>query len=166
MTDTQLCPCGSERKLAECCLPLLQGKERARTAEQLLRSRYTAFVRGDVDYIVHTHHSRTRDQIKREEVEEWSKNSQWLGLKILQKEAGEAGDEKGAIAFHAQYQDRASEKPTDHFEYALFEKEGGEWRFADAHPLKTGPVRREEPKIGRNDPCPCGSGKKHKKCCG
>ena len=28
------------------------------------------------------------------------------------------------------------------------------------------PARREEPKVGRNDPCPCGSGKKYKKCCG
>jgi uncharacterized protein YecA (UPF0149 family) len=35
---------------------------------------------------------------------------------------------------------------------------------ADHHGPAT-PIRRESAKVGRNDPCPCGSGKKHKKCC-
>jgi preprotein translocase subunit SecA len=42
--------------------------------------------------------------------------------------------------------------------YAGAEKEG-------AKPKKA-PTRRDQPKVGRNEPCPCGSGKKHKKCCG
>ncbi|HAN78623.1 MAG TPA: hypothetical protein DCQ31_13100, partial [Bacteroidales bacterium] len=33
-------------------------------------------------------------------------------------------------------------------------------------PQKVQTIRREEPKIGRNDPCPCGSGKKYKSCHG
>jgi uncharacterized protein YecA (UPF0149 family) len=33
-------------------------------------------------------------------------------------------------------------------------------------PEKPEPIRRDTPKVGRNDPCPCGSGKKYKKCCG
>jgi SEC-C motif-containing protein len=54
----------------------------------------------------------------------------------------------------------------DHREHSLFEKENGEWRFLDAQAGKTPTLRREEPKVGRNDPCSCGSGKKFKKCCG
>ena len=53
----------------------------------------------------------------------------------------------------------------DGSERAEFEKLDGEWRFIDGHIFGPAPVKREEPKIGRNDPCPCGSGKKFKKCC-
>lgn len=130
----------------------------------LLRARYTAFALGYIDFIVSTHHSRTRHEVKREEIEDWSKNSQWLGLKIVEKEAGNEKDQTGTIIFGAKYQ---SEGEThDHWEKSFFEKENNEWRFLDAHGLVKGPLRRTEPKVGRNDPCPCGSSKKYKKCCG
>jgi SEC-C motif-containing protein len=159
----ELCPCGSELTPQNCCLPLIQGKKKPVTAEQLLRSRYTAFTRGDVDYILNTHHSKTRSDVKREEIEDWSKSSEWLGLKIVQKEGGEEKDNQGSIVFCAGY--RADGKVNEHWEQSLFEKEEGEWRFLDARGVQVGPYRRTEPKIGRNDPCPCGSGKKNKKCC-
>lgn len=162
--ETQNCPCGTGKTLAKCCLPYIQGKAKPATAEDLLRSRYTAFTRGDVDYILNTHHSRTRADIKPDEVESWAKNSEWLGFRLLGKEAGDAKDEQGTVMFHVQY--RADGKVNDHFEQSLFEKENGEWRFVDAHGLKPGPIVRTEPKVGRNDPCSCGSGKKYKKCHG
>ncbi|MCM2323466.1 MAG: YchJ family metal-binding protein [Oligoflexia bacterium] len=157
-----LCPCGSGAQLSSCCLPLIQGKESAPTAEALLRSRYTAFTRGDVDYILGTHHSRTRGEIKRDEIEDWSRNSKWLGLEIVQQDPGETADQ-ATIIFCARYETEG--KPQEHWERSLFEKEAGEWRFVDAQGLQQGPYRRAEPKVGRNDPCPCGSGKKFKKCC-
>jgi SEC-C motif-containing protein len=163
MSETQLCPCGSEKALSDCCLPYLEGKASPPTAEALLRSRYTAFTRGEVDYILDSHHSRTREQVKREEIEEWAKGSEWQGLKILQTDRGQAADEEGTVAFHARY--TANGKDHDHFEHALFQKEAGRWKFVDAQALKPGPFRRAEPKVGRNDPCICGSGKKYKKCC-
>ena len=46
-----------------------------------------------------------------------------------------------------------------------FRKEGDEWFYVEGNVYAKQPVRRETPKIGRNDPCPCGSGKKYKKCC-
>ena len=146
-----------------CCLPMIEGKKKAVTAEELLRSRYTAFTRGDVDYVLKTHHSKTRNDVKREEIEDWSKNSEWLGLKIVQKEAGEATDETGTIVFCAGY--KSDGKVNEHWEQSLFEKENGDWRFLDARGVQVGPYKRTEPKVGRNDPCPCGSGKKNKKCC-
>ncbi len=158
------CPCGSEITLGQCCLPLIQGKKKASTAEALLRSRYTAFVRGDTDYILSTHHTRTKSDVNREGIEEWSKKSEWLGLQILEQEAGTEKDEQGKIAFHVQY--KVEGKLNDHRELSLFEKENGEWRFLDAQAAHPGTLVRAEPKIGRNDPCKCGSGKKFKKCCG
>jgi len=156
------CPCCSERPYAQCCGPFLVGAAKPKTAEELLRSRYTAFVAGHVDYILSTHHPRTVDQVKRKEIEEWSQDSQWKGLKILETEGGAAADERATIVFHAQYD--LDEKHHDHFEKSFFEKDGGEWKFVDAQGVHQGTYTREEPKTGRNDPCPCGSGKKFKKC--
>lgn len=166
MSDTNICPCGSEIELAQCCLPLIQGKAQASTAEALLRARYTAFTRGDVDFVMSTHHTRTRHEVKRDEIEDWSKTSDWQGLKIVQIENGKKEDDQGTIVFSAHYTDRNDGKNHDHWEKSFFEKENGQWRFVDAHGIQVGPLRRTEPKIGRNDPCTCGSGKKYKKCCG
>jgi SEC-C motif-containing protein len=163
-SETKLCPCGSTLELAKCCQPFIKGTKKPTTAEQLLRARYTAFTQGDVDYILSTHHSRTRHEVKREEVEEWSKSSEWLGLKIVQSEAGKETDDKGTILFCAQYTSQGENQ--DHWEQSYFEKEGAEWRFLDAKGVQAGPVRREGPKIQRNDPCSCGSGLKYKKCHG
>jgi SEC-C motif-containing protein len=163
-TSQTSCPCGSELALAQCCQPVIQGKQKPATAEQLLRARYTAFTQGAVDYILSTHHSRTRHEVKREEIEDWSKNSRWLGLKIVQSEAGKESDTQGTIVFCASY--HAEDKDNEHWEQSYFEKEDGEWRFLDAKGIQTGPIRREGPKIGRNDPCHCGSGQKYKKCHG
>jgi SEC-C motif-containing protein len=161
--NTQLCPCGSQVQYADCCAPFISGKKTPKTAEELLRARYTAFTKGEVDYVLSTHHSKTAGDVKREEIEDWSKNSEWLGLKVVQVEAGKAEDDKATIVFCASYND-ANGKKQDHWEQSFFEKENGQWKFLDARGI-TGTYRRPEPKVGRNDPCPCGSGKKSKKCC-
>lgn len=163
MSDTNLCPCGSQNSVETCCLPVIQEKKQPSTAEELLRARYTAFTRGDVDFILASHHSSTRDSVKREEIEEWSKQSEWLGLKIVQVEDGKAEDESGTIVFGAQY--KSEGKTHEHWEKSTFEKDKGIWKFLDAQGVQMGTYRRAEPKVGRNDPCACGSGKKFKKCC-
>jgi len=158
------CPCCSGKKPESCCLPIVSGKQKASTAEALMRARYSAFVRGEIDFILSSHHSRTVGDIDRGEVENWSKQSEWLGLKVVQTTKGEASDNDGIVVFHARY--GLNGKVEDHWEHAQFEKENGEWKFLDAQGLKAGPIRRTEPKVGRNDPCSCGSGKKFKKCHG
>jgi SEC-C motif-containing protein len=160
---SQKCPCTSGKDLEQCCGPLLAGKKKASTAEELLRARYVAFTQGNVDFIMKTHHSRTVHEVKREEIEDWSKNSEWQGLQIARVEDGSPSDEKATIAFCARYM--ADGKPEEHWEQSYFEKEKGEWRFLDAKGIHVGTYRRTEPKVGRNDDCPCGSGKKFKKCC-
>jgi SEC-C motif-containing protein len=164
MFDTNICPCGSEKNLTQCCLPIIQGSRQATTAEELLRARYVAFTQGAIDFILASHHSRTRGEVKRDEIEDWSKNSEWLGLKIVQSQAGQATDQTGEIVFSASY--RSNGKTEEHWEKSFFEKEKDGWKFLDAHGIQVGTYRRAEPKIGRNDPCSCGSNKKYKKCCG
>ena len=162
-TQAAVCPCGSEKTYARCCEPVIRGNVKPESAEDLLRSRYSAFVKHEIEYIFDSHHPRTRNTLVRKEVEDWSRDSEWQSLKVLEKEAGEADDEKGTIVFHAEY--TLDGKKNDHYEKSFFEKDAGDWKFVDAHGIQTGPFVRGEPKVGRNDPCPCGSGKKLKKCC-
>jgi SEC-C motif-containing protein len=164
----EACHCGSGRELTECCLPVIRGERRAATAEELMRSRYSAFVIADIDWILASHHPDTRDEVNAEEVEEWAKGSEWLGLRIRDTDAGGADDETGTVVFRARY--KVQGQQVDHVERAHFEREDGDWRFHSV--LEEEDDRPElkpvEPKseVGRNDPCPCGSGTKFKKCHG
>ncbi len=161
MQDT--CPCGSEQAYTDCCHPLIFGKKQAETAEELMRARYSAHVKAQVDFIHSTTHPDKRGDVDRKQVLAWSKNSQWLGLQINATEAGRAEDEKGTVTFTAQYREKG--KRVEHHEIAEFVRKDGLWYFRDGNPPKPVQSIRNGPKIGRNDPCPCGSGKKFKKCC-
>jgi len=156
------CPCGSQKAYESCCGEFISGKKAPPTAEALLRSRYTAFVKGEIDYILSTHDAETRDQVKRDEIESWAKESSWLGLEILQIHPEAADGNEAMIDFMARYE--TDGKTYDHTERSAFKRKNGKWFFYDAQELQIGPFRRSEPKVGRNDPCPCGSGKKFKKC--
>jgi SEC-C motif domain protein len=160
----ELCPCGSGKEYEGCCLPLIRGERPAETAEELMRSRYTAHAKKEIDYVIDTTAAVQREKINRRQVENWAGRSEWLSLQITGTEAGGAEDEKGTVEFTAHYRDKG--KKIEHREIAEFKKEEGRWYFVDGRAPTPEQVVREGPKIGRNDPCPCGSGKKHKKCCG
>jgi len=130
------------------------------TAEDLLKKRYEAFTTGDVNYILETHHPETRDQVEASAVENWSKGSKWKGLKI--HDVNEKGD-KTFIHFTCSYERNFETFP--HTEIAEFRKTDGKWFYYDSEFPNPQPIKRDTPKAGRNDPCPCGSGKKFKKCC-
>jgi SEC-C motif-containing protein len=129
-----------------------------------MRARYTAYATGNIDYVVDTHDPDRRGEVDRKNTEAWSKSSEWLGLEILSTEKGQPGDEVGVVEFVARYKLKGVK--IDHRERALFRKNGSQWVFVDGAELKGPPVVRTEPKVGRNDPCHCGSGKKFKKCHG
>lgn len=172
------CPCGSVENFEKCCEPFLTGKALPETAEQLMRSRYTAFTCKDIDYLKKTLAPESRGDFDATSTKQWADNAKWKGLKILSTQKGTAEDKKGAVEFIATYQ--SGGEVLDHHETAQFRKsESGQWFFVegDSHTHKEGEghqhhhekpqtVLRESPKIGRNDPCVCGSGKKYKKCCG
>jgi SEC-C motif-containing protein len=163
----ETCPCGSAEPEIDCCTPIRERAKQAPTAEALMRSRYTAFVRGDVDWIMESHHPDTVGEIDRDEVGRWSTESEWLGLRIKSTEGGGIDDAEGMVEFRARY--RAQGQTIDHAERAHFERSEGEWRFHsvvedDGLPELVPVTPRAS--VGRNDPCTCGSGRKYKKCCG
>lgn len=159
----ETCPCGSGLEYAECCEPLITGAKSAQTAEELLRSRYSAYAKKAVDYIVDTTHPDQQDPDGRKTVERWSKNTEWRNLDIVDSKAGGADDEEGSVEFKADYTEKG--KRRKHHEVATFKKKDGLWYFFDAGAPKIEQFVRTSPKVGRNEPCPCGSGKKYKKCC-
>ncbi len=158
------CPCGSGKEFHICCQPYIDGKEKAPTAEALMRSRYTAYTKVTIEYITATHDPKTRNNHDPDQAREWAENSDWQGLEIIKTEAGGPADETGIVEFKARY--RSDDEELEHHEVSEFRKEDGSWYFVDGKVVLPEPIRREEPKVGRNDPCPCGSGKKYKKCCG
>lgn len=149
------CPCGSGKLYANCCKPYIKGKENAPTPEALMRSRYTAYVLHEIDYIMDT--CKKGVKIIRSNVEEWSNNSKWLGLEII------SSDPAGKVEFKAVYEQ--GQLKNIHHEIASFEKEEERWYYASGK-LFNVPVTRSDTKQGRNEYCACGSGKKHKHCCG
>jgi SEC-C motif domain protein len=157
------CPCGSEKSFGECCEPFLNGTVNAPTAEDLMRARYSAFVTANIDFIEKTIHPGSRAGFDRENARKWAVESQWHGLEILNVIGGKENDAAGSVEFIATYSQK--DEMVKHHEDATFRKEDGVWTFVDGRILNE-PFRRDQPKIGRNDPCPCGSGKKYKKCCG
>ena len=93
-----------------------------------------------------------------------AEQSTWLGLEIVDTEAGGMDDENGVVEFIARFTEKG--QPKQHHERSRFSKHAGRWYYLDGEVPKPQTQRHEGPKVGRNDPCPCGSGKKYKKCCG
>ncbi len=158
------CPCGSGLSYAECCEPVIRGTRPAETAEQLMRSRYSAYVKVETDYLRESLHPDKRNDYDPKSTRQWAESAEWLKFEILGTEAGGADDVNGKVEFIATFEQNGVRR--EHHERAEFTKVQGKWFFDKGDEIGPKPVVRDTPKIGRNDPCPCGSGKKFKKCCG
>ncbi|MBU0935709.1 MAG: YchJ family protein [Spirochaetes bacterium] len=157
---TKTCPCGSGKSFAQCCEPIINGQTKALTAEALMRSRYSAYATGAISHIMTS--CVQDDSIDEQATTDWSKKADWQGLKILRTEKGQPGDSSGLVEFVASYiMDGMKE---EHHETANFVQKDQCWLY-ESGSIKTETVVRATPKVGRNDPCPCGSGKKFKNCC-
>ncbi|MBI5202432.1 MAG: YchJ family protein [Elusimicrobia bacterium] len=165
MTNTP-CPCGAARSYETCCGLYIDGGKPAPTAEALMRSRYSAYVKTKMAYLRDTLAPRDRGQFDEAGAKKWATESQWKGLTILATERGGTADDEGTVTFVARYLAEGAER--EHREQAVFRRDPQTkaWYFDEARTPKAAPVVREAPKVGRNDPCSCGSGKKFKKCCG
>jgi SEC-C motif domain protein len=118
------CPCGSGLPLAECCGRLHEGRATAATAEQLMRSRYSAFVVGDAAYLLATWHPATRPR--------WldlDPEVRWTGLDVLATTGGALLAAEGTVEFRAHYV-RGGAAGTQH-ENSRFVRDGGQWRYVD-----------------------------------
>jgi SEC-C motif-containing protein len=146
------------------CLPFIRGEKKPQTAVETMASRYVAYTLVEVDYLLSTHDPRTRAQADRQSTEDWARRAKWESLEVLKTEGGGPEDDEGKVEFIARYQ--MDGKSHVHHELSDFKRIDGQWYFVDGKKASGSPTRRTEAKVGRNDPCTCGSGKKFKKCCG
>ena len=155
------CPCCSGKTYDNCCESILKN-EPALTALVLMRSRYTAYNNVETEYLYNTSNPKTRMEGSLSEIEDWAKENTWTRLEILDTEKGQINDNNGTVEFKAYFTDKNGAKQVHH-EKSTFLKENGKWFYVDgiANPPKTNTKRI----VARNEPCPCGSGKKFKKCC-
>jgi SEC-C motif-containing protein len=156
------CSCGSGRSFETCCGPFLAGAP-APTAEALMRSRYTAYARGDAGYLQRTSAGEALLKFDRADVENSFKRTEWLGLEVTRVEADQVADTLGHVTFTARF--RQNGKIHALSERSEFRRVDGAWRYSSGE-ADVESRRAPALQVGRNDPCSCGSGKKFKKCCG
>jgi len=155
----QDCPCGSGKRFADCCEPVLTGKRQPATAEELMRARFTAHVTHDFAFLHRTYRPTSRQPF----VESEDKPAtQWTRLVVHHHDPGPAPD--------VAYVDFSAYGTEDGRELVLHEKaefvrHEGSWIYTRSVREGPAPFKAAAPKPGRNDPCPCGSGKKYKHCC-
>ncbi|OBJ21826.1 YchJ family protein [Mycobacterium colombiense] len=119
------CPCGSDNSYRACCGPLHEGQSQARTAEELMRSRYSAFAYGDADYLFRTWHPRTRPADVTVDP-----GITWTGLQVIDTLAGGAADDSGEVEFTARYE--SAGRAGSLHERSRFERRAGRWFYLDA----------------------------------
>ena len=145
------CPCGSGQNVGDCCLQLIRYGLKAQTAEALMRSRYSAYVLGEEAYLLASWHADTRPAA----LNLSASGVVWTGLEVIRVRKGQADDKEGSVEFIARYRLNGSKEQIHELSRFVFEQ--GQWFYLD------GDLRHQ--KIARNAACPCGSGKKYKRCC-
>lgn len=151
------CPCGLAKSFGECCGQFISGEKLPENAEQLMRSRYSAYATGKYQYILDTYGKTQRAALTTEQLAQSAQGQTWCKLTI---ESSTLLESPQTVEFRAFYKDN------DEFyclhEISSFELENEQWRYV------SGEVKADSGlfKLGRNDLCLCGSNKKFKKCCG
>ena len=120
-----------------------------------MRSRYVAHVVGDVDYLLASWDPQTRPSVLDMD------GTIWTGLSIVRTAAGGAEDDRGVVEFIANCE--VAGRAEQLHEVSRFRRCAGRWVYVDGEHRAPGGV---DTKVGRNAPCPCGSGRKFKRCCG
>lgn len=118
--DARLCSCGSGETYDACCGPVVRNERWADTAEELMRSRYTAYVLDDVDHLFRTWHPATRP----DDLESLA-HVEWTGLEIVEVVDGGPADEEGVVEF------RASHRGGVLHERSRFVRRAGRWVYLD-----------------------------------
>ncbi|MDP9796526.1 SEC-C motif-containing protein [Catenuloplanes nepalensis] len=121
-SGVEVCPCGSGEGYDACCGPLHRGEAVAPTAEALMRSRFSAFARGDADYLLQTWHPSTRpDDLTLDD------GQRWLRLDLVDTAGGSLFEAAGEVEFRAHY--RAGGRTGTVHERSRFVREDGRWFY-------------------------------------
>lgn len=149
----QYCPCGQQKSYVMCCQPLHEGQANANTAEQLMRSRYCAFVKQQIDYIIQTTALKQQIALDRQALLGWSQSTDWQALEVIHHQP-KLDKSHASVEFKAYYDEGGAQKV--HHELSYFVKYNAQWYFLDP---------TVEMKITLKQPCLCGSQQKFKHCC-
>jgi SEC-C motif domain protein len=134
--SSSLCPCGSNISHADCCEPYLSGKLSAPTAVALMRSRYTAYTKSKIDYLINTLHPKSRQSDDRRLLRQNCQYMAWVKLTIVKTQKGQPSDKTGVVEFVAEYRDtqapgfEATIVQQLH-ERSRFVKENDQWFYVD-----------------------------------
>lgn len=126
---TNECPCGSTLDYDECCGAIIHGKKEAKTAEELMRSRYTAFVKVNVEYLMRTQYKAGRSSKEKNKIKRWAQSVQWLDLAIKSVSGGTEYDETGVVTFRAFYIENGHYENL--YEESHFKKIDGKWMYTN-----------------------------------
>lgn len=128
-----MCYCGNELEYEKCCGLFIKGKKLPETPLETMKSRYSAFVVGAIDYLIESHHPETRHEVSREDIKIWSKKSKWISLKIIKTSEINIFSVEGTVKFEAKY--KLKGKTFIHREHSLFKKEGNRWYYHSHLPV-------------------------------
>lgn len=153
------CYCCSNKLFSQCCQPFVEGMRLPQTAEQLMRSRFTAYAIHRYDYALNTYSREKRSTLSVTQLEESAAGAVWFALSVMPSQTVSLDNESDMVEFTAYYFEGKSLFQLH--ETSSFLKEEGRWRYHDGVLADDcGKV-----KYGRNLPCLCNSGKKFKQCC-
>ena len=144
------CYCKSGLLFSQCCEPILKVEEVAQTALTLMKSRYSAYCVGDVNYLQATTHDHTWSDEELKMIQDWADNSFWQHLEIVDSS-------EDRVEFKAYYIYEG--KQHVHHEKSVFLKVNDMWKYVD------GEILEDKTAFLRNEKCICQSGLKYKRCC-
>jgi SEC-C motif domain protein len=177
MTKIHSCPCGTGLALSDCCGRYWAGAALAPTAEALMRSRYSAYALGKVDYLIETHHPSQRQRGEKLQLQRSLQQTRWVHLQVLEAAEGLGGEDRAEVEFVAVYRlahsvghgfagllaggaGKGTDQPLAQMhERSRFVREAGRWFYVDGDQLP-------DYKPQGNQSCWCGSGQKFKHCHG
>lgn len=157
MKANSLCPCGSNKPFHACCEPYLKQTLKPQSAEQLMRSRFSAFCLENADYLIATLHPSQRNSNNKQQLLESFKLTRWLNL-IVQHSSIDTLEKNATVSFIARFEENKA--LFELHEKSNFIKETQQWYYVN------GNTHIKAITLKRNEPCWCNSGIKFKKCHG
>ncbi|MCF2860054.1 YchJ family protein [Pseudoalteromonas sp. SMS1] len=151
-----MCFCGQAQPYEQCCQKFISGQRQPETAELLMRSRYSAYCMKEGNYIVQTYAQEKRHEHTTEDILLFANQVEFVNLEIIDTNHD---DNFQYVEFKASYLE--GQQLGMLHERSRFIKEEGRWVYLDGELYPS-----NDKKVSRNDPCPCLSGKKFKKCHG
>ena len=121
------CYCGNKKTYTECCEVFHLNKGNTETAQQLMRSRYSAFVLANGDYLMQTHHCVTRPIKDKKATVKWAESVEWIKLEVLETINGLENDKEGTVTFNAYFYENGNIEVIH--EKSAFVKEKNQWFY-------------------------------------